>query len=321
MRELEKVFAVKHKDEKIRAASRSGGIFTAVSDVILDKGGVVYGCALNEDFLAEHRRATTNEERDTFRGSKYIQSEIHTSYKMCANDLKNGNRVLFSGTPCQIESLLNYLSISKVDMNNLYTIDILCHGVPSPKVWNDYLEEKFYDKKIDAVDFRDKKNFGWRDHIETITANGKEYSSRDFTDLFYSHYILRPSCFECNYKQTKRVADITIGDYWRIENNDKVFDDDKGVSLVMINTKKGRSLFNDCSDNLIIKEFPLATSIQPALDHNYVAPKNRTEFWEQYDGFNSAKNMIQEFSRKPEPTLLQKIKAKVLFVLNKAKII
>lgn len=320
MSKIRTVYAVKHRNENIRAASRSGGIFTAVSDVVLNNGGVVYGCALNDEFLAEHKRAVSENERNEFRGSKYIQSEINTSYMLCANDLKNGTEVLFSGTPCQIEALYNYLQLKNIDFSKLLTIDILCHGVPSPKVWKDYLDEKFKNKKIRNVDFRDKKNFGWRDHVETVVAEGKEYSSKEFTDLFYSHYILRPACFDCNYKRTQRIADITIGDYWRIENNDKQFDDDKGVSLVMLNTKKGKRYFDSCSNNLIIKEFPLATSIQPALDHNYVSPEKRAEFWDRYDGFSSAKLCLEEFS-KVKVTFKQRIKYGVILVMKKVKLL
>ena len=317
---IEKVYGVKHKDETVRALSRSGGIFTALTDIILDKNGTVYGCALNADMLAEHRRAVTKEERDSFRGSKYIQSNINDCYALCLKDLRTGIPVLFSGTPCQIEGLKNYLNIKGADSEKLITVDILCHGVPSPMVWKDFLEEKFSDKSIDAVDFRDKKNFGWRNHIETVTADGKEESSRVFTDLFYSHLILRPSCFECNYKRRDRVSDITIGDYWRIENNDKLFDDDKGVSLVKINSEKGKMLFSECKESLIIKEFPLATSIQPALRCNYSSPVNREEFWKEYST-DTVENLMKKYTSSPPPTVKQRINTLVYAVMHKMKLI
>lgn len=300
------VYAVKHKDDKIRASSRSGGIFTAVSDVVLENGGVVYGCALNDSFLAEHRRAVTKEERDAFRGSKYIQSEMHNCYYDCANDLKNGLTVLFSGTPCQIEALLNYLLLKKIDNQNLITLDILCHGVPSGMVWKDFLNEYYSNKLIEKVEFRDKKNFGWRAHVETVVVEGNEYSTKTFTNLFYSNYILRPSCFKCNYKTRNRVSDITIGDYWKIENNDIEFDDNKGVSLVCINTEKGNLLLEICRKNLVIKEFPMITSLQPALDCNYVSPINRAEFWNEY-GSMSLEDLYEKYTCPPNPTIKQKI--------------
>ena len=284
--EIKTAYAVKHKNEDIRAASRSGGVFTALSDYVLEQGGIVYGCAMKDPFTAEHRRASTREERDAFRGSKYIQSNINNCYSLCKQDLKNGLLVLFSGTPCQIEALNNYLTLNRINTNKLITIDILCHGVPSPMVWKDYLNEYFPDSNIQSVDFRDKKNFGWRAHWETVTVNGAENSNRVFTDLFYSHIILRPSCFECSYKRKARISDITIGDYWLIELNQKEFDDDKGVSLVLTNNEKGEQFFGKCCDDLEIKQFPLATSIQTALDHNYSIPEKRQKFWKDYDNYS-----------------------------------
>lgn len=310
------VYAVKHKNENVRAVSRSGGIFTALSDFVLSNKGIIYGCALNDDFLSEHRRATNQEERNCFRGSKYIQSNIGNTYELCANDLKKGLEVLFSGTPCQIDALNNYLSLKHIDTTSLLTVDILCHGVPSPMVWKDFIKEKFTDKNIEAVDFRDKKNYGWRDHVETITVDGQEISGKDYTNLFYSHYILRPSCFSCNYKKENRVSDITIGDYWKIENNDKSFDDDKGVSIVKLNSEKGKKYFESVKNELTIKEFPIATSIQPALDHNYVPPSNRDDFWNEY-GSMSLKDLETKYTTPPKITVDKKIKGIVSRIIKR----
>ena len=312
-------YAVKHSNENIRAVSRSGGIFTAISDVVLKNGGAVYGCALNDNLLAEHRRATTKGERDTFRGSKYIQSEINDCYSLCANDLKAGLQALFAGTPCQIEALYNFLKIKNVSTENLVTIDILCHGVPSPMVWKDYINAKFGESKIETVDFRDKKNFGWRAHVETITVDGKEISSKDFPNLFLSHLIIRPSCFNCNYKNRNRISDITIGDYWKIEDNDQAFDDNKGVSLVKPNTKKGMDIFEQCKSVLIFKEFPIATSIQPVLVNNFSTPRDRNAFWNEYSHDNVLE-LIKKYTTPPKPTTKQKIKLFAYKVLKMLRI-
>lgn len=209
--------------------------------------------------------------------------------------------------------MYNVLKASNVDVTNLLTMEILCHGVPSPKIWIDYLKKNADIEDIDSVDFRDKANFGWRDRVETLTIKGQNKSSKEFTNLFYSHLILRESCFNCNYKNTKRIADITIGDYWRIENNEKAFDDDKGVSFVLLNTDKGKCFFNECKDNLIFKEFPLATSIQPALMKNYKEPQNRKIFWEKYDG-NNATELLTKLTGVPKLTTKQAIKKIVLFI-------
>lgn len=316
----EKVYGVKHKSESVRALSRSGGIFTAVTDVVLNDGGAVYGCALNESFLAEHRRAETKAERDLFRGSKYIQSNIGDSYKNAKQDLDSGKTVLFSGTPCQIEGLLNFLTLSRTDMSKLITVDIICHGVPSPMVWSDYLNATADFSSIEAVDFRDKANFGWRAHFETLTINGEQKSSDKFKKLFYSHLILRPSCFHCNYKNTKRISDITIGDYWRIENIDKAFDDDKGISLVMINTDKGKTYFEKCRKDLIIKEYLLPLSIQPALSRNYRYPENRESFWKEYKHDNVLE-LTEKYTAQPLPTLRQRINSILFRLLRIARVI
>ena len=307
MAEIRKVYGIKHKNEDIRAASRSGGIFTAVSDVVLKNGGVVYGCALTEDFYAVHKKAVNPEQRDAFRGSKYIQSSVGNVYRQIENDLKDGNAVLFSGTPCQIHGLINFLKLRKADTEKLVTMDILCHGVPSPTVWIDYLNANFDKEKIEKVDFRDKTNFGWRAHHETITADGKELSSRKFTELFYSHLILRDSCFDCQYKNTDRIADITIGDFWRIENNDKEYDDDKGISLVMLNTPKGEKYFDACKDELIVRTYPIATCIQPAMSENYKRPAKKDAFLAEYKSENIMA-LTEKYTSKPAPTLKQKIR-------------
>ena len=307
MTEVRTVYGVKHKNEEIRAASRSGGVFTALSDVILENGGSVYGCTLTDDFYAVHDRAVTKEQRDAFRGSKYIQSSMGDVFKQVENDLKADMNVLFSGTPCQVHSIINYLNIKKTDTKKLFTIDIICHGVPSPMVWSDYLNINFGKEKIEKVDFRDKTNFGWRAHFETITADGEEHSSRNYTELFFSHLILRDSCFECQYKNTDRISDITIGDFWRIENNDKEYDDDKGISLVMVNTQKGSELFKACKNELTIRQYPLAGCIQPALSENYKRPAKKDVFWSEYDSAD-INRLIDKYTGKPAPTIKQKLR-------------
>lgn len=306
---MEIVYGVKHNDENVRAASRSGGVFTALSDIILAHGGIVYGCALNEKLEAVHKRATTKSERDSFRGSKYVQSDMGNISQEIVEDLKNGNTVLFSGVPCQVHGLLNFLKLKNIDTQNLTTIDILCHGAPSPRVWQDFIDNNFDREKIDSVDFRDKKNFGWRDHVETITVSGEEKSSKSYTNLFYSHLGLRQSCFSCPYKKRDRVSDITIGDFWRIENNDKEYDDDKGISLVKINTSKGQALFDCARESLEVREYSLVTCIQPALDHNYNEPKARGAFWSEYNGDNLMP-LIEKYTAQPQPSKARKILGK-----------
>lgn len=280
--EQPKVYAVKHKDEDIRASSRSGGIFTALSDEILSKGGIVYGCVLNEKFNAIHIRTDNSADRNRMRGSKYIQSKMGDTLRNVKEDLNSGYQVLFTGTSCQVAGLKSFLG---VDYENLICVDIVCHGVPSKKVWNSYLnwQEEMHHSKIIAVDFRNKKDFGWRDHVESIYfENGQTCSMRVFRSMFYTHTILRPSCYECPYKSVMHPGDITIADYWGIEKVAPEFDDNKGVSLVLVNSEHGEMLLTQVNKKIIKKQTKLEDSMQPALKKPYSKPKDRDEFWQDF---------------------------------------
>lgn len=277
------VFAVQHKDENVRAASRSGGIFTALSDYILEQEGIVYGCVLTEDFEAVHVRAHSKHVRDRMRGSKYIQSRMNDTYKNVKYDLEAGRKVLFSGTSCQVAGLKGYLGR---EYDKLFCIDIVCHGVPSPKVWKAYLiwQTKKNQSKVKTVDFRNKKDFGWRDHIETLCLeNGQTVNSKVFTTLFYGHSILRPCCYECPYKSVMHPGDITIADYWGIEKTAPEFDDNKGASLVLINGEKGKEVFDTIKDQVKWKEARLEDSMQPPLIAPFPEPRNRKNFWNDFE--------------------------------------
>lgn len=197
-------YGVKHKNENERLTSRSGGVFITLSDYILDNGGVVYGAELTEDFLVRHNRAENKQQRDNFKGSKYIQSDMGHIIKKVQEDLKNNIKVLFSGTPCQVHAIKE--SVSKKFQSNLYTCDLVCHGVPSEKIFYDFLKyiEKISGKTIKEFNFRDKR-FGWESHYETsIFEDGTELTTQFFRNLFYGHNILRPSCHNCNYANIHR---------------------------------------------------------------------------------------------------------------------
>lgn len=281
-----KVYAVKHKDEAVRAASRSGGIFTALSDFILSENGIVYGCVLNEKFEAEHIRAENENDRNRMRGSKYIQSNLGNTFKQVENDLQDGKKVLFSGTSCQIAGLKKFL---EKEYKNLFCVDIVCHGVPSPLVWKKYLawqEEKQHGKVI-GVDFRNKKDFGWSAHVETLTiqkADGSKFSvnSEVFKNLFYGHKMLRPCCYKCPYKDIIHPADITIADYWGIDKACPGFNDNKGVSLVLLNNDRGKMWFEKFTDCIEYKLCRIEDSMQPPLKKPFPMPHDRENFWKVF---------------------------------------
>lgn len=275
-------YALKHSDPEVRAASRSGGVFTALSDIILDAGGVVYGCKLVNCREAIHVRATSKQERDEFRGSKYIQSKTHDIFDSVKNDLQQGVWVLFSGTACQVNAIADYCK--DTDCSKLLLVDIVCHGVPSPKVWNDYLDylSRKSQKIIVSVDFRDKVNFGWADHKETVVfSDGSKHSGNDFTRLFYDHNILRKDCFQCPYRSINRVGDISIADCWGIAQNYPEFDDNKGVSLVLVNTEKGGSFFKQLQHTEFI-DVEINKLLQPPLKENWIIPSEYDSFWKYY---------------------------------------
>lgn len=277
-----KVYALRHKNEAVRAASQSGGAFTAISDHVLEKSGVVYGCALDDNFKAVHIRAEDTETRDRMRGSKYIQSIQGDTFKNVKKDLTDGRLVLYTGTSCQVAGLKQYLG---KEYENLVCVDLVCHGVPSPEVWADYLkwQEKRNRSRIKKAVFRNKNDFGWHSHVETLTfENGKKINSRIFTTLFYEHNTLRPCCFECPYKSVMHPGDITIADYWGIEKAAPEFDDNKGVSLVLVNNELGEKVFDSVKERIKWKATLLEDSMQQPLEGPFPAPEGRNSFWIDY---------------------------------------
>lgn len=281
------VYAVRHKSEDIRKNSRSGGVFTALSDYVFSVGGVVYGCALDDSFFAYHLRATNAFERDKMRGSKYIQSRMGDCYKSLKSDLDSGKVVLFSGTSCQIDGARKFLGKY---YSNLLLVDIVCHGVPSPKVWSSYLSWESKNNNVDSVDFRNKNKFGWRDHTASIyLKNGRVIHSKVWTALFYSHLILRPSCYECPYKSIHHPGDITIADYWGIEKAAPSMDDNKGTSLVLVNTDLGDYFFQKCKESIVFQSTRIEDSMQEPFISPFPKPKDRDEFWSFYNNYNFSK--------------------------------
>lgn len=253
------VYAAKHPDVSVRLKSSSGGLFTLLAEQIIDQGGVVFGAKFNNQWEVIHDYTETKEGLESFRGSKYVQSYIGNSYLYAESFLKSGRKVMFTGTPCQIAGLKKFL---RREYENLLTVDLICHGVPSPKVWRMYLEEEIARKGdagkntvlssskvspvITGVNFRDKST-GWKKYsfvlnISKATAAGDQNSvlSSIFTDnvymrAFLSNLSLRPSCYECPAKGGKSGADITIGDFWGVEKILPEMNDDMGCSVIIVN--------------------------------------------------------------------------------------
>lgn len=281
---IQRTYGVKHKSDEHRTTSRSGGVFIALSDYILNAKGVIYGAKLNEDFSVSHSRADSIKKRDEFKGSKYVQSDMNDMIKNVKQDLKDGRKVLFSGTACQVAGVKS--SLSEKYQENLYTCDLICHGVPSKRVFLDFLKyiEEIAGKKIHKFNFRDKR-FGWETHYETaVFEDNTELTTQYFRNLFYGHNILRPSCYECNYANTHRPADITIADFWGIDEIAPEFLDPKGVSLTIINNDKGKKWFEEVKEDLQIMECKVEDCIKYTYTLNQPTPRpeERDKFWKDY---------------------------------------
>ncbi len=274
-------FAVRHKDVNEVATSRSGAAFIAISDWILDQGGVVYGVGYTDHFRVVHKRAITKEERNEFKGSKYVQSDLSSTFRLVKRDLQNGKLVLFSGTPCQTSGLNSF--IGKRLRSNLYLVDIVCHGVPAPYIWRDYLayiEKKEADSVV-KINFRDKSLFGWSAHKESFTFLKKGLRTYPYT--FYNSIIFRQSCNVCYFANIQRPSDITIGDFWGWEKvAPEMNKDDKGLSLVFINTENGRLLFNSVRQVLNLIEVKLDDCIQPNLERPTLSHTQRESYENDY---------------------------------------
>ncbi len=298
------VMAAVNKKEDVRLNSSSGGVFSALAEKIISEGGVVFGAAYDKDFKVVHRAAENAEEIKAFRGSKYVQSEIGDSYRKAKEALESGRAVLFTGTPCQIGGL--YACLNK-EYDNLYTQDFICHGVPSPKVWKKYVKyrEQAADSKTVNVSFRNKQN-GWkRFSMRFDFVNGKDYTQILSNDLymqgFLSHLFLRSSCHHCAFKNMHRKADITLADFWGVERIYPKRNDDKGVSLVMLQSEKGNALWVDVAGEFEHWQVPFADAIKSNSSYlrSFEASPLRERFLSDVDKMPVDKAIEKYCSLKP----------------------
>lgn len=240
-------YSVINKDENVRLRSSSGGFFSIIAEKVLLSGGVVYGAAMSDDCKSvKHIAIQSIEELEKLRGSKYVQSCITDTYKQVKFDLQAGRKVLFSGTPCQVNALKYFLC---VDYNNLICVDFICHGVPSPKVWRKYVEyrEKRDGSTARKIYFRNKM-YGWKNFALKINYDeNKVYVKKNSEDLFMQAFLrdvcLRPSCHQCVFKKGNHRSDLIMADFWGVQNVSKDMDDDKGTSLVIVNSERGKNVF------------------------------------------------------------------------------
>lgn len=312
------VYAAKNKDEDIRRISSSGGIFTLLAERILSEGGVVFGARFDENWEVVHDYTETIEGLAAFRGSKYLQSRIEDNFQKTKSFLAEGRKVLFSGTPCQIAGLKSYL---QKDYENLICVDIVCHGVPSPKVWRRYLKEvaKKSDNNsssqiifsnnrslVKSVNFRDKST-GWKKYSFTVNLSESRtegehntvsqsaiFLENAYMKAFLKNIILRPSCYACRFREGKSDSDITLGDFWGIDRLKPEIDDDLGVGLIMINSVKGNLIYSSVSSDYIEMTYDDAKKHNSCIYKSSNIHPMRTYFFGHLDKTSNLDSLINQ---------------------------
>lgn len=279
-------YACYSTDGAIRIQSSSGGVFTCLAMDILNRGGAVFGAAFDVDLTVKHVCVTETKGLEKLRGSKYLQSRIGDAYTSVKQMLKSGQLVLFTGTPCQIGGLKLFLG---KDYDNLYTADVICHGAPSPKIWETYLEyiETQCDSRVDkcmAPSFRHKTpgkpGYSLCIHFE----DGAEYCNPAWQDSYMGAFVndltLRPSCYRCEFKSLYRNSDITMADFWGADKIVPNIYDHNGMSLVFLNSEKGRQLFRSIQDSIVYQKVSLNEAVQynPSAYKSAVRPFKRKKF-------------------------------------------
>lgn len=303
---MRKIYAAYHKNPEEVNKSSSGAMFTALSDVILKNNGKIIGGGYNYvTHRLEHIVCQTPEERDSCRGSKYIQSHIERNiYKVLEAELTNGTLLLYVGTPCQVAAVKQYALVKKLNTESLITCDILCHGVGSPGVWSKFLEWK--NKEFDYLTFKDKR-MGWLRPRCIAKSGNKITSLRGYSWLYFSDAIMRPVCYECNYASADRGGDFTIGDFWKVRSKVPEMYNPRGTSFIMINTDKGLDFFESVKDSLIYKE----VTADDVMQNNMCRPTGKSCYRSEVMQDFRSKSPAEFFWKWQFKLLIGRIKRKV----------
>lgn len=332
------------RDEEIRRDSSSGGIFTVLATKVISEGGVVFGARFDKDWSVCHDYTDTLDGLVAFRGSKYLQSNIDDSFRKVREFLMQGRKVLFSGTPCQIAGLHGYL---RRHYDNLLTVDFVCHGVPSPKVWQDYLmtlrctscaeagknSESLSLKRMPptGISFRDKQ-LGWKKygiHFKMSPGKGDKntesalcanhdffqpFTENPYMEVFLSNLSLRPACYNCPSKGFTSGSDITLGDFWGIEHIDHAIDDDKGVSLLFIHNNTVKKMLDEAGVFLKEEPFDEAVHYNPSVLESVAEPAYRAYFFKK---LNSTHDFSKAYDAVFSRTLVKRITRRLWLQLSK----
>lgn len=307
------IYAAVNNDQQDYDTSSSGGIFISLARHILAEGGYVCGAAYTPSFEVKHQIATTIEECKAFQGSKYVQSNITGIYPQIKELLRTNKKVLFTGTPCQVQGLKLFL---RKEYENLYTCDIICHGVPSPRMFKDYLDFVRGASDIHSLHMKSKIKSEKQTAIQFTFTNEKRIrrtlKTDIWNDLYFQHYIIRPSCHQCPFTNFERPGDLTIGDYWNAPRYYPDFHKNKMISLVLVNSDKGYNLMNKASENIDLLPITKEESTQPQLEHPTPTSPLREQFWKDYfnEGFNY---IVKKYTRY---TLLNRLKEYIKTILK-----
>lgn len=315
-------FACNNKNDKIRQQSSSGGIFTIIAESTIANHGVVFGAGFDSDFNVLHSWTDNIAGISNFRGSKYVHSCIGNTYNQVRDFLEHGRQVLFSGTPCQIAGLMSYLD---KDYEGLVCLDIICHGVPSPLVWEKYRSKMANHRELKAISFRDK-TFGWRRFSLRLTYKNadediKDLSNDAFMQGFLKNLYLRPSCYNCKFKTINRQSDITLADFWGIEKVHPSFDDNRGTSLILVNSQKGKAMFSSVADKMEYEKVDVDQAILynpsavKSVDYN---PK-RVKFFHELSELADVTQLIAKYTKASFSRMVY-VKLRILLSRIKGKI-
>lgn len=307
-------YAAEHKNLEVVFDSTSGGLFSALADVMYRKDGYVGGAVFNENFSVRQFISNKKEDLTKLRSSKYLQSDSEGFYKEVKKLCIAGENILVCGTPCQMAALRAYLG---KDYENLIIVDFICRGVNSPKIWRKYLDsfEERYGSPVVYAKAKSKE-YGWRNLTQKVTlANGKSYFETFQKSLWTQGYLstnayCRPSCYDCQFKGFPRMSDITLADFWGIENYNKALEKNLGTSLVMVNSKKGQKYFEEIKARINLNPMAFETILprNPALVTPLGAPKvNRKEFFEYADS-HTFTELANKYIVKNKKTIKQLIK-------------
>lgn len=277
-------FAAYSKREAIRKRSSSGGVFSEIAEVILNDGGAVVGATLCEDGIVRHRLIETAEQLPALCGSKYVQSEVWSVFPSVQSALNDGKTVLFTGTPCQIAAMSALCRTPQKEQ--LILVDVICHGTPSPAVWKRYWTDLSKGTQLMQAEFRNKQD-GWKNYRVCLRfSDGTKYgapATRDpYMRTFLKNISLRPSCYDCVFKGSNHVGDLTLADYWGVEHLHPMQNTEQGVSLVLVHSEKGRRLLNFAAQYLFLEETALTPAIGANLSYLHSAPRHpdRAKFFE-----------------------------------------